>query len=107
SDTKFDLFAVEVKKPEATVTQVVDDEAKLGNMLKLMVDRLVVKKIPSPVVCGLLVENSVVKTYKMTIVSSGRYEFVQLACFSHIRTLDDLSCLSTIVNHLMQLKRII
>ncbi|KAI8373811.1 hypothetical protein BD560DRAFT_466208 [Blakeslea trispora] len=93
--------------PNAKTTQLIDGEAKLRNMMKLMVDRLVVMKIPSPVVCGMLDSGTTIKTYKMTVEGKGRYELVQLACFGGTRFVDDLVRLPNTINHLNQLKHII
>ncbi|OBZ84085.1 hypothetical protein A0J61_07856 [Choanephora cucurbitarum] len=72
-----------------------------------MVDRLVLKSIPSPVVCGLIDDGSNIKTYKMTIRSDGKYDLIQLACFGSIRSVDDLVRLPLIIDHFSQLKTII
>ncbi|OBZ83243.1 hypothetical protein A0J61_08711, partial [Choanephora cucurbitarum] len=106
-EMKFDLFVTEVKKPNANVSQLVGDEAKLGNLMKIMADRLVLKSIPSPVVCGLIDDGSNIKTYKMTIRSDGKYDLIQLACFGSIRSSDDLVRLPLIIDHFSQLKTII
>ncbi|KAI8327379.1 hypothetical protein BD560DRAFT_317997, partial [Blakeslea trispora] len=103
----YDLLIAEVKKPKAKVTQLISDEAKLANMMKLMIDRLVVKKIMSPVVCGVVDDGTFTKTYKMTIKSKGKYDLVQLACFQSIRCIDDLVRLPNVVNYFKQLKNIV
>ncbi|KAI8368563.1 hypothetical protein EDC96DRAFT_421099, partial [Choanephora cucurbitarum] len=92
-----DLFVAEVKKPNAKISQLVNDKAKLGNLMKIMVDRLVLKNTFSPVVCGLVDDGSNIKTYKMTIRSNGKYDMIQLACFRSIRSVDDLVRLPLII----------
>ena len=107
SDQKFDLLIAEVKKPQAKITQLVGDEAKLANLLKIMLNRLILQRIPSPVVCGIINDGTFTKTFKMTIKSSGKYDFVQLACFQSIRCIDDLARLPNVMNYMNQMKNIV
>ncbi|KAI8375181.1 hypothetical protein BD560DRAFT_317751, partial [Blakeslea trispora] len=100
----FDVLAVEVKKPKAKSSQIVGDTAKLGNMLKLMLDNLVLRGVPSPVVCGFVDDGEIITTYKMTMEQEGRYDLVELASFPPVRCLDDLLRLPSIIDHFEQLK---
>ncbi|KAI8070545.1 uncharacterized protein B0P05DRAFT_573276 [Gilbertella persicaria] len=104
---KFDLLAVEVKKPKAKFSQIVNDESKVAVLMKLMINRLVQNSIPSPVVCGFVDNGDFIKTYKMSLTSNGSYSFVELACFPSIRCLNSLACLPVMIEHMNQLKNII
>ncbi|OBZ81283.1 hypothetical protein A0J61_10668, partial [Choanephora cucurbitarum] len=104
---KFDVLAAEIKKPNSKSSQIVNDRVKLGNLLKLMLDRLVLAGVPSPLVCGFVDDGDVIETYKMSIEQEGRYDFVQLASFRGIRCLEDLACLPNMLNHFQQLKNIV
>ncbi|KAI8369210.1 hypothetical protein EDC96DRAFT_420069, partial [Choanephora cucurbitarum] len=101
---KFDILAVEVKKPKAKASQIVNDTSKLGNILKLMLDRLALFGVPSPVVCGLVDDGEMITTYKMTIEQEGRYDLVELGSFRGIRCVDDLLRLPLIIEYFQQLK---
>jgi hypothetical protein len=52
---KVDVFAMEAKLPNKKGSQILDDTCKLGNELKLMLDRLVKLGVPEPVIGGLVV----------------------------------------------------
>ncbi|KAI8092425.1 uncharacterized protein B0P05DRAFT_583669 [Gilbertella persicaria] len=100
---KVDVLVGEFKKPSAKPTQILNDKVKLGNLLKLMVDRLVLLGVPAPIVCGLTHDGQIIRTYKMTMVKQGEYDFVELACFGSIRCLADLMSLPMIMSYFEQL----
>ncbi|OBZ86944.1 hypothetical protein A0J61_04995, partial [Choanephora cucurbitarum] len=103
----FDVFLCEFKKPGATPSQLVPDKAKLANMMKIMLDRLVLLGVSAPVVCGLIDDGQYTATYKMVIQDDGCYAFVQLASFRGIRCMSDLVMIPTIMSFYDQLKAII
>ncbi|RCI05910.1 hypothetical protein CU098_013398 [Rhizopus stolonifer] len=100
---KVDVLVGEFKKPSAKPKQMLNDKVKLGNLLKLMVDRLVLLGVPAPIVCGLTHDGQIIRTYKMTMVKQGEYDFVELACFGSIRCLADLMSLPMIMSYFEQL----
>ena len=52
-----DVFVIEVKKPNTSSNQqVLNDRCKLALEMKKMLDAMVEAHVPSPVVCGMLVE---------------------------------------------------
>ncbi|KAI8380294.1 hypothetical protein BD560DRAFT_487565 [Blakeslea trispora] len=102
---KFDVLAIEVKKPKAKTSQIVNDTSKLGNILKLMLGHSVLLGVPFLIVCGLVGDGEMVTAYKMTIEQEGRYDLVELASFRGIRCLDDLLRLPSIIGHFQQLKQ--
>ncbi|KAI8380291.1 hypothetical protein BD560DRAFT_487562, partial [Blakeslea trispora] len=104
---KFDVLAIEVKKPKAKTSQIVNDTSKLGNILKLMLGHSVLLGVPFLIVCGLVGDGEMVTAYKMTIEQEGRYDLVELASFRGIRCLDDLLRLPSIIGHFQQLKNIV
>ncbi|KAI8372265.1 hypothetical protein EDC96DRAFT_500533 [Choanephora cucurbitarum] len=93
----FDLFVCEFKKPAAVSSQLVPDKAKLANMMKIMLDRLVLSGVVAPVVCGLMDDGQYTSTFKMMIQDDGRYAFMQLASFRGIRCLSDLMMIPIIM----------
>ncbi|KAI8364514.1 hypothetical protein EDC96DRAFT_544831 [Choanephora cucurbitarum] len=107
SDQKSDFLIAKVKKPQAKITRLVGDEAKLANLLKIMLNRLILQRIPSPVVCGIINDGTFTKTFKTIIKSSGNYDFVQLACFQSTRCIDDLARLPNAMNYMNQMKDIV
>ncbi|OBZ82244.1 hypothetical protein A0J61_09706 [Choanephora cucurbitarum] len=104
---KIDVFLAEFKKPSAKPSQILNDKVKLGNLMKLMVDRLVFLGVPSPVVCGLFADGRMTYTYKMTIKKDGEYEFVELGCFGTIRCTSDLMSLPIMMAYFEQLAEIV
>ncbi|KAI8373414.1 hypothetical protein EDC96DRAFT_499244 [Choanephora cucurbitarum] len=104
---KIDVFLAEFKKPSAKPSQILNDKVKLGNLMKLMVDRLVLLGVPSPVVCGLFADGRMTYTYKMTIKKDGEYEFVELGCFGTIRCTSDLMSLPIMMAYFEQLAEIV
>ncbi|KAI8076582.1 uncharacterized protein B0P05DRAFT_572252 [Gilbertella persicaria] len=97
---KFDLFLVKVKKLGVKSSQMVDDVAKVANLMKLMINRLVLNGVPSPVVCGLVDDGTMMSTYKMQIKSNVKYDFIQMSYFHGARRLRDLAYLPGIVSSL-------
>lgn len=52
-----DVFVIEAKKPNASSNQqLLNDQCKLALEMKKMLDAMVDARVPSPIVCGLLVE---------------------------------------------------
>jgi hypothetical protein len=54
---RYDLFVIEVKKPGSTIA--LGDQRKVAYEFQKMLDYLVEKSAPSPVVCGLWVDGNV------------------------------------------------
>ncbi|KAI8335290.1 hypothetical protein EDC96DRAFT_524891 [Choanephora cucurbitarum] len=104
---RFDVFCAEFKKPNANITQLVSDEAKLANFLKIMLDRLVLFGVPSPIVCGLIEDGTYLKTFKMMIGDDGKYDFVQLSHSKSVACIDDLLRLPILMQYFEQLRTII
>lgn len=59
-----DVFVIEAKKPHASSgQQLLNDRCKLALEMKKMLDAMVDARVPSPVVCGLLVEGKEVTSH--------------------------------------------
>ncbi|KAI9271559.1 hypothetical protein BDA99DRAFT_500379 [Phascolomyces articulosus] len=99
----FDLLAVEVKPPKKGG----HDLQKLGRELKIMIDALVTAKVANPIVCGIVVEGSSVRTYMLQLRYNGIYEMIQLQDVDLITKYSQLSQLPLIIAAFTQVKTII
>ncbi|OBZ84100.1 hypothetical protein A0J61_07853 [Choanephora cucurbitarum] len=97
NDLKVDIFLAEFKKLSAKPTQIQNDKTKVGNLMKLMIDRLVILGVSFPVICGLVQNGQMAFTYKMHITKDGEYDFVELGCFGTIRCTSDLMSLPIVM----------
>ncbi|KAI8365010.1 hypothetical protein EDC96DRAFT_593479 [Choanephora cucurbitarum] len=97
-----DIFLAEFKKPYAKPTQIHNEKTKVGNLMKLMIDRLVMLGVSSPVVRG-----QMTFTYKMQITKDGEYDFVELEYFGIIRCTSDSMSLPIVMCYFEQLAAII
>ncbi|KAI9255156.1 hypothetical protein BDA99DRAFT_562428 [Phascolomyces articulosus] len=67
---KFDLLAMEMKKPNS-LPGPYSDMTKLGKEMKLMTDDLALTGVSSPKVCGMLVQGEACKTFRMNLQNEG------------------------------------
>ncbi|KAJ8657671.1 hypothetical protein O0I10_006486 [Lichtheimia ornata] len=103
-----DVFVIEAKKPHASSgQQLLNDRCKLALEMKKMLDAMVDARVPSPVVCGLLVEGHECTSYKMEMVSEAVYALTRLAEFSLLRGQHDLATIVSTVQYCWQLRNII
>ncbi|KAI7883496.1 hypothetical protein K492DRAFT_205451 [Lichtheimia hyalospora FSU 10163] len=103
-----DVFVIEVKKPNTSSNQqLLNDRCKLASEMKKMLDAMVEAHVPSPVVCGMLVEGHECSTFKMELVSEAIYVKTRLAWFSLLRGKQDLATIVSTVQYCWQLRNII
>ncbi|KAF7724813.1 hypothetical protein EC973_000697 [Apophysomyces ossiformis] len=104
---RFDLFCVEVKKPGGRNGGPYTDLVKLGKEMKLMLDALIKSEVPNPKVCGLLVNGSSCKTYRMDLEYEAIYRLVQLDEFELVTSINSMLQTTLVVESLLQLKELI
>ncbi|KAL1927388.1 hypothetical protein VTP01DRAFT_4017 [Rhizomucor pusillus] len=100
---KKNLFTAEVK-PIARQADAVNDTVKLGYELKLMMDRLLAARVPSAVVCGLVVKGSVCAVYAMDFKYEAIYRMTKCCEFELPYSLKTIPLLPQAVEGMLQLR---
>ncbi|KAI8148029.1 hypothetical protein BJV82DRAFT_594343 [Fennellomyces sp. T-0311] len=98
---RFDLFVVEVKKPQQPKGQ---DLVKVGFMLRQMLTKLVEEKIERPQVYALIVDGYECTTYKMVIDHQFIFKLIEISQFLLPDRMHKIPCLETTVASLYQIK---
>ncbi|KAI8368657.1 hypothetical protein EDC96DRAFT_607284 [Choanephora cucurbitarum] len=96
-DEDFGLLCVEVKKPDASVSQSLSDKSKLALETKRAVDDQALRGIQFPKCFGLLVDGLSVSSFVCELQPSGIYTFLELEEFTLLRGKSDLSILPDVV----------
>ncbi|KAF7720915.1 hypothetical protein EC973_005775 [Apophysomyces ossiformis] len=109
STVSFELFFVEVKrKGNYSNGHLESDLVKLGKEMQIAVNKLVLQKVASPEVVGLLIEGDSAVAYKMDLVYNGQYRMIELSRFHFVReNVNDISLVPTILEKLHQLQVIV
>lgn len=100
---KFVVLVAEFKPPEGRQQQE-SDFIKIGKELRIMLNRLLSIGIHDAAVCGILVYNNRMSTFKMELRAPQLYTMVQLSNMPIIQSSEDLSLLPPLVSKLHQLK---
>lgn len=97
------LVIGEFKPPNHNSNQTESDLVKLGKEMRVMINDLVTKGVPEPVVCGILVQEFDMSFFVMDLVSPKLYRLLNLADLTMFKTLDQLASLPHITRRLIQL----
>ncbi|EIE79722.1 hypothetical protein RO3G_04427 [Rhizopus delemar RA 99-880] len=103
--TRHDLTIAEVKPTGASLGKPPSDLVKLGQQMKLMLNNLISNKIPSSVVCGILVEGKNCSLYKMDIIGHSFYRMVLIASFPLCTTPSELCLIPNMFLWMTYLKK--
>ncbi|KAL0139729.1 hypothetical protein V8B55DRAFT_1447031, partial [Mucor lusitanicus] len=76
---RHDVAIAEVKPTNAGSGRPPSDLVKLGQQMKIMLNNLVIRRVDSPTVCGILVEGSCCSLYKMNLIGHHFYSMVLLS----------------------------
>lgn len=116
------ILTAEFKGPNGRCAGIRSDLVKLGQQMKYMLDCLIAERVPSPVVCGVLVESRYLylqlcktltlapssgdnwRTFKMDMKNPRIYRLIHLRGISFIKDISQLSSLPLVVQGLWQLK---
>jgi hypothetical protein len=105
SSDRYDLAVSEVKSPEnRNGNPVESDLVKIGKEMAWMVNTLVNKGVPDPVVGGILLDGYKMKIFKMDIKYPKTYRMIELSSVMLFDNLQGISTLPAILANVMQLK---
>lgn len=102
-NTHCEILAAEFKPPNA-VCQLESDKVKLGKEMRLMYNRLVIFGVSNQVVCGILVENHTISTFKMDMPSPRFYRLTKLSEAAIFKSIREFSLIPDILVKIMQVK---
>ncbi|KAL9538498.1 hypothetical protein MBANPS3_010889 [Mucor bainieri] len=103
-NNRFDLVVVEIKPRSNLSSSPPSDFVKLGQQMKIMINRLVAHHIPNPVVGSLLVEGNMCYTYQMELKGKNFYTMLLLDEFPLCTMTAELPLLPTIYQNINKLK---
>ncbi|KAF7725667.1 hypothetical protein EC973_009474 [Apophysomyces ossiformis] len=96
----------EFKPPQFNSNQNESDIVKIGKEMRGMLNDLVKKNTPNPVVCGVLVQGFAISTFVLDLPASKLYRMTKIAEVSMFQSLDQICNLPVIVAKLVQLNNI-
>lgn len=102
--SRLDLACAEVKPPANTSTYPKSDLVKLGQEMKLMLNKMLKEGVEVPVVGGVLVSGFIMRTYKLELVTAKCYIMTELSDTALFRSLQEVGSIPTIASNLLQLK---
>lgn len=100
---RFEVVVGEFKAPKGHC-QGESDTIKRGKEMRAMINRLVTVDVEDPVVCGVLVANGCLTTYKMGLRGPKLYVMARLSKLNLIRASDDLGMLPILVSRIAQIQ---
>ncbi|KAL1927240.1 hypothetical protein VTP01DRAFT_3869 [Rhizomucor pusillus] len=104
-NTHGEILAAEFKPPNA-VCQLESDKVKLSKEMRLMYNRLVIFGVSNQVVCGILVENHTISTFKMDMPSPRFYRVTKLSEAAIFKSIREFSLIPDMLVKIMQVKDI-
>ncbi|ORX56916.1 hypothetical protein DM01DRAFT_299896 [Hesseltinella vesiculosa] len=107
ASSKYNLVVGEVKRPNHRSNQEESDLVKLGKELKVMYNQLVVQRVSSPVVCGILIDGFQLSTYTFDLAAPIVYRMYRVCEVQLFQNIMQLMTLPVILNRIVQLKNIV
>lgn len=100
---KYIVLVAEFKHPTGR-QQLESDFIKLGKEMRYMINKLIKIGVDKPIVCGILVSNNSLQTFRMELKAPMLYAQIQLAKVQLTRTSDDLPMLPMLIAKLYQIQ---
>lgn len=91
-------------KPKESKQKQESDLVKIGKRMSIMLNKLLIIGVEDPVTYGILVSRDIMYAFKMNLAAGKLYIMTQLSAVQLVKGADDLTCITTIVSKLVQIK---